>query len=72
MISMLKVNLKERGTTMTKIKTLGEAYSIYQVKQIIDLDTELGKELYSWFKNSSYTLDERFKDKGCVFVPSIK
>ena len=64
--------IKERGVTMNKIKTLGEAYSINQVKQIIDLDTELSKELYSWFKNSSYTLDERFKDKGCVFVPSIK
>lgn len=52
-----------------KIKSLSEAIQVYKLQQIIDLDTELGRELLAWFRASSYTI--RYYNL-CAFIPALK
>lgn len=47
------------------IKSLEEAIKVYKIKQIIDLDTELGQSMLAWFKASSYSI--KYYNK-CAFV----
>lgn len=56
------------GKKMIKINSLGEAIQVYKTHQIIDLESNLGKELLNWFKASSYSL--KYYNK-CAFVPAL-
>lgn len=47
------------------INNLEQAIQIYKIKQIIDLDTQLGQELLTWFKASSYSITYYNR---CAFV----
>lgn len=53
---------------MNKINSLKEAIKIYGLHQIIDLDTNLGHELLSWFKASSYSINYYNR---CAFIPAL-